>query len=307
MTMSTSAGLRLRQALMVAAERQQVLPFVGIYDLFSASLAADQFEALFLSGFGLAAGAFGLPDIGFIGWGDLTTTTSRLRALLPSHHLLVDIDDGFGDATVASHVVRALECCGASGVVLEDQARPRRCGHLDGKKLLSLPEYLSKLEAVLADRHSLVVVARTDACEPQEILRRVQAFEQAGCDAVLVDGIKDLRLIAQIRAAVACPVFCNVISGGQVPPCSRTHLADYGVNGLIYSTPCLFAAHGSIKEAVNALVDDGAPLERALEGPKSLRHCTGALEVNLRRSKSKNSGVCSSQFPRSRSAEIRRY
>ncbi|MEB3360951.1 MAG: hypothetical protein VKI42_02370, partial [Synechococcaceae cyanobacterium] len=98
---STSpAGERLRQALAMAAQRQRVLPFVGVYDLFSASLAADRFETLFLSGFGLAASAFGLPDIGFLGWGDLTTTTGRLRALLPAHHLLVDIDDGFGDETV---------------------------------------------------------------------------------------------------------------------------------------------------------------------------------------------------------------
>ena len=143
MMINQSPGLRLRQALELAADQQQILPFVGIYDLFSASLAADRFEALFLSGFGLAASALGLPDIGFIGWGDLTTTTSRLRALLPNHHLLVDIDDGFGDATVASHVARTLERSGASGVVLEDQARPRRCGHLDGKQLLPLPEYLN--------------------------------------------------------------------------------------------------------------------------------------------------------------------
>ena len=113
-------GLRLRQALELAVDQQQLLPFLGIYDLFSASLAAYRFEALFLSGFGLAASAYGLPDIGFIGWGDLTTTTSSLRALLPNHHLLVAIDDGFGDATVASHVARTLERSGASGVVLED-------------------------------------------------------------------------------------------------------------------------------------------------------------------------------------------
>ena len=82
MTMVLTPGLRLRQALKLAADQQQILPLMGIYDLFSASLAADRFEALFLSGFGLAASAYGLPDIGFIGWG-LLTTTSRLRATSP--------------------------------------------------------------------------------------------------------------------------------------------------------------------------------------------------------------------------------
>jgi 2-methylisocitrate lyase-like PEP mutase family enzyme len=279
----TTAGSKLGEVLKMAQAQERVVPFLGVYDLFSASLAADRFGALFLSGFGLAASAFGLPDVGFIGWGDLTTTTSRLRALLPDHHLLVDIDDGFGDATVASHVARTLERCGASGVVLEDQARPRRCGHLDGKTILPLPEYLVKLEAVLQHRSSMVVVARTDASDPAEILNRVRAFEQAGCDAVLADGIKDLALFAELRQAVRCPVFCNVIGGGKVPACSRADLARQGVQGLIYSTPCLFAAQEAIERALDALLDESADLKEALSSGRQLSHCNAILEANLKR------------------------
>lgn len=199
-------GSRLRAALRQAGEGLRVLPFIGIYDLFSASPAAEHFEALFLSGFGLAASAYGLPDIGFVGWGDLTTSTSRLRALLPDHHLLVDIDDGFGDPAVASHIARTLERCGASGVVLEDQARPRRCGHLDGKWLLPLQDYLSKLGAVLRERSSLLVVARTDASDPEEILERIQAFERA------LEGLKQEE--ADLADALAAPrelSHCNAV------------------------------------------------------------------------------------------------
>lgn len=282
MIQPSTPGSLLRAALQVAQQQQRVLPFIGIFDLFSASLAADRFEALFLSGFGLAASAYGLPDIGFLGWGDLTSTTSRLRALLPKHHLLIDIDDGFGDAAIASHVVRSLERCGASGVVLEDQARPRRCGHLNGKQLLSLPDYLSKLETTLQERSSLVIVARTDASEPEEILLRVQAFEKVGCDAVLADGIKDVELISALRNAVSCPVFCNVIGGGKVPAANRVDLATLGVQGLIYSTPCLFAAQGAIEQALHQLVADEAPLIDALAAPRDLSHCHALLEANLR-------------------------
>jgi len=279
----TTAGSKLGEVLKMAQAQERVVPFLGVYDLFSASLAADRFGALFLSGFGLAASAFGLPDVGFIGWGDLTTTTSRLRALLPDHHVLVDIDDGFGDATVASHVARTLERCGASGVVLEDQARPRRCGHLDGKTILPLPEYLVKLEAVLQHRSSMVVVARTDASDRAEILNRVRAFEQAGCDAVLADGIKDLALFAELRQAVRCPVFCNVIGGGKVPACSRADLARQGVQGLIYSTPCLFAAQEAIERALDGLLDESADLKEALSSGRQLSHCNAILEANLKR------------------------
>lgn len=276
-------GTRLGEALRTARAQQQIVPFVGVYDLFSASLAADRFGALFLSGFGLAASGFGLPDIGFIGWGDLTNTTSRLRALLPDHHVLVDIDDGFGDAAVASHVARSLERCGASGVVLEDQARPRRCGHLDGKNLLPLNEYLIKLKAVLHHRSSMTIVARTDASDPDEILTRVRAFEEAGCDAILADGIKDLALIATLRQTVSCPIFCNVIGGGKVPPCSRADLARQGVQGLIYSTPCLFAAQEAIERALNTLVDESTDLRDALSSGRPLSHCNAILEANLKR------------------------
>lgn len=278
-------GAQLRIALHTAQAEQRVLPFVGIYDLFSASLAANKFEALFLSGFGLAASAYGLPDIGFIGWGDLTSTTSRMRALLPEHHLLVDIDDGFGDPAIAGHVVRSLERCGASGVVLEDQARPRRCGHLSGKQLSSLADYLSKLRTVLEERSSLVVVARTDASEPEEILLRLQAYEQAGCDAVLADGIKDVALIAQLRNAVKCPVFCNVIGGGKVPEASRNDLAARGVQGLIYSTPCLFAAHAAIEQALQRLVDNDTAIEDSLAAGRDLSDCHKTLESSLDRAK----------------------
>ena len=271
MTMPGSPGQELRTALQRARDQQRTLPFVGIYDLFSASLAANRFEALFLSGFGVAASAYGLPDIGFIGWGDLTSTTSRLRALLPEHHLLVDMDDGFGDPAIAGHVV------------LEDQARPRRCGHLSGKQILPLPDYLQKLDAVLEERSSLVVVARTDAVAHEEILERVQAFDQRGCDAVLADGIKDVDLISQLRKTVSCPVFCNVIGGGKVPAASRADLAILGVEGLIYSTPCLFAAQGAIEQALEQISHNSARLEDALAAARDLSDCHALLQTNLQR------------------------
>ena len=104
--------------------------------MFSASIAARHFKGLFLSGFGFAASHYGLPDIGFIAWGDMVAYVQRVRTVLPRHHLLVDMDDGYGDADIACHVTRLLESVGASGVVIEDQRRPRRCGHFNGKQLL---------------------------------------------------------------------------------------------------------------------------------------------------------------------------
>ena len=157
-----SHGQRMRDAL----AKSDIVPFIGVYDVFSATVAGRQFDALFVSGFGFAASFYGLPDVGFITWSDIVAYVQRIRTVLPTHHLLVDIDDGYCDPEVACHVVSLLEASGASGVVLEDQKRPRRCGHFEGKQIMELDEYLAKLRQVLATRRDLFVVARTDSSDP---------------------------------------------------------------------------------------------------------------------------------------------
>lgn len=282
--MEITAGEALRTLLSPGCDPSasaRPIPFIGIYDLFSARLAARRFDALFVSGFGLAASTYGLPDVGFVTWSDLLTFVHRLRHAFPRQHLLVDLDDGFGDAAMAAHVAQAMERAGASGIVLEDQRRPRRCGHLGGKEVLPLEDYLQKLRAVLAARRHLFVVARTDASEPQEILRRVRAFEAAGCDAVLADGLDDLDLLAAIRGAVGCPVVANVIGGGRTPPCDRETLGRLGLDLLLYSTPCLFAAQLAIERQLLSLAEAHLPFADALAHGVPLSACQTLLEDSL--------------------------
>src|SRR5882757_4796631 len=155
-------------ALRDEVRRDNVTPLIGIFDMYSASLAAQNYGGMFVSGFGFAASYYGLPDIGFIAWPDMVSFVQRLRLAFPRQHLLVDIDDGYVDPEVACHVVEHLERIGASGVILEDQQRPRRCGHVAGKQILPIEQYLEKLNMVLQTRAELVVAARTDATEERE-------------------------------------------------------------------------------------------------------------------------------------------
>lgn len=229
-------------------------PLIGVYDMYSASIAADHYDGMFVSGFGFAASYYGLPDIGFIAWPDMVAFVQRLRGAFPAHHLLVDIDDGYVDPEVACHVVEGLERIGASGVILEDQKRPRRCGHADGKQVLPLDEYLAKLEKVLATRHDLVVVARTDATDEADILRRAKALAATDADVILVDGIRSVEWIRTVRESVGDkPLLFNQIAGGKSPRLSLGELSELGVDVAIYSTPCLFAAHEAMDSALAEL------------------------------------------------------
>jgi 2-methylisocitrate lyase-like PEP mutase family enzyme len=273
--MNAKPGKELRSAL-----RDGLLPIIGIYDVFSATLAARHYPALFVSGFGFAASHYGLPDTGFVAWSDILAFVQRLRLTVPAPHLLVDIDDGFGDTEVACHVASALEALGASGVVLEDQRRPRRCGHLDGKSILDLDEYLIKLRRVLAARTDLFVVARTDASTPDEIVRRLKAFAEAGADAVLADGLRELALLREVSRQIQCPLVFNQIAGGKSPSCTLAELGQLGVRLVIYSTPCLFAAQTAIDDALTALKEQGGRLP---PNPRvGVASCTELLKKNLR-------------------------
>lgn len=275
-TSSSSPGERMRAAVHAGA----ITPFIGVYDVFSAGLAGRHFDSLFLSGFGFAASYYGLPDIGFITWTDIVSYTQRIRTVLPGHHLLVDIDDGYTDPEVACHVVSVLEAAGASGVVLEDQKRPRRCGHFEGKQIMELEEYLAKLRQVLATRRELFVIARTDSSDPNEIEERVLAFVEAGADAVLVDGLKSLETVRQLSAKAGRPFCFNQIAGGKSPACTLTELREAGVKLVIYSTPCLFSAQAAIDDALVELKKADGSLRDSRIG---LKDCTAILSANLAR------------------------
>ncbi|MGW0870511.1 isocitrate lyase/PEP mutase family protein [Streptomyces sp. NPDC002740] len=260
-------------------------PLIGVYDMYSASIAAEHYDGMFVSGFGFAASHYGLPDIGFIAWPDMVAFVQRLRGAFPQQHLLVDIDDGYVDPEVACHVVEGLERIGASGVILEDQKRPRRCGHADGKQVLPLGEYLAKLEMVLATRRDLVVVARTDATDEHDILQRARTLAATDADVILVDGVRTVEWIRRIRDVVGDkPLLFNQIAGGKSPRLSLSELSDLGVNVAIYSTPCLFAAHAAMHSALVDLkrTDGRLPQVDAVSGI-GVRASTELLERNIAR------------------------
>ncbi|MGV9723474.1 isocitrate lyase/PEP mutase family protein [Nocardia beijingensis] len=276
--------MRYGTALREEIDRPGVTPLIGIFDMYSASIVAQYFDGMFVSGFGFAASYYGLPDIGFIAWPDMVGFVQRLRLAFPDRHLLVDIDDGYVDVETACHVVEQLEMLDASGVILEDQQRPRRCGHVAGKRILPLEQYLEKLNLVLQTRTDLVVVARTDATDEDEILRRAQALAATDADALLVDGVRSVEWIRKVGGVIgAKPLLFNQIAGGLSPRLSLTELDALGVDVAIYSTPCLFAAHAAMTEELMRLRADDGRLPEVGDSDVGLATSMALLEANLSR------------------------
>ncbi len=237
------AGIAFRERV----KSNGILQMVGIYDAFSALLASHYFDGIFCSGYSLAASTYGLPDIGFITWRDSVEFSRRIRHLLPNIHILTDVDDGFGDKVVAAHTVRCLERDGISAVMLEDQRRPRRCGHTEGKQLLSIKEYSDKLKHVRENTSEhIFIIARTDEQDPAEGIRRAVCYADAGADGIMIEAVGDLELVQRLREQVNCPIMVSQLNGGKSPNWTAQELEDAGASIVIYSTACLFAAQYAI-------------------------------------------------------------
>ena len=241
----------------------KIVPLIGVYDALSASLTSKYFNAVFCSGYGFSASTYGLPDEGFIAWQDMISYVENMRSISPDIHIVVDIDDGYGDDKIARTVTYRLENIGASAIVLEDQRRPKKCGHLPGKEILDRDEYIKRLTSVLNVRKDLYVIARTDAEDIQEGISRAQDYALAGADAIMVEGLDSKDSIKLVRENIPSDVSMtvNLIAGGKMDPISLDELSSLGVNLVIYSTPCLFAAHSAVDNAIRTLKENNGVLK----------------------------------------------
>jgi 2-methylisocitrate lyase-like PEP mutase family enzyme len=272
--------MHLGSALRLEIRRgRPISPFIGIFDAFSATIASKHSDNLFYSGFGFAASQYGLPDIGYIAWSDMVQAAWRIRQILPHHKLLVDIDDGYVDASVACHVSTQLERMGVAMIMLEDQKRPRRCGHYDGKILLPIEEYMEKLEMVLAQRTELCVLARTDA-SGEEIFSRIERISQTDVDVIMVDGVNSIETLREVRKITDKPLLFNQIAGGKSPRVTLSELRQAGASLTLYSTPCLFAAQAAIEESLSAIFSDDGMLPDS-QSAVGVVECSNLLKRNM--------------------------
>jgi len=218
----------------------------GVYDAIGAKIAEKVgFQAMFQTGYGTSATLFGMPDYGFIGATETLDNARRIcRAV--SVPVIVDSDTGYGNALSVWKLVRELESAGASGIFLEDQRWPKRCGHMQGKEVITQEEYTEKLGAAIDARQSkdFIIVARTDARATEGLdaaIERGLQNKKTGADAVFIEAPRSLEEMRTIGKAIKAPLVANMIEGGTTPIMSAETLHKLGFKIILYPLSVLFA------------------------------------------------------------------
>jgi 2-methylisocitrate lyase-like PEP mutase family enzyme len=259
----SSASRRLRSLLQ--SGRLLVLP--GAANALTARIVEETgFEAVYLTGAGVANSFLGAPDIGLVSLAELVSHVSAIREAVELP-LVVDADTGFGNAVNAWHAVRALERAGADAVQLEDQTFPKRCGHFAGKSVIGRGEMEQKIRAVVDARRNpdFVIIARTDAREVEGIeaaCERANSYREAGADVLFVEGPRSADEIERIASTVAGPKLLNLVEGGVTPHLPQEHLQKLGFSIVLYANLALLGAIHGMQDALRHLRDGAGPETR---------------------------------------------
>lgn len=246
--MSVHEARRRLREMLAGGDGPIVAP--GVFDGMSAHLVARLgFRAAYLTGAGVAASGFGLPDIGLVTQTEMAERARMAVRVLGDVPLIADADTGYGAELNVVRTVREYEAAGVAALHLEDQAFPKKCGHLPDKELIPPEAFIRKLNAALEARTDpdLVVIARTDARGPLGLdaaIERGRAYAAAGADMVFVEAPESTAEIERIAAEVPGPLLINLVAGGLTPLESARRLGELGFAVAIH--PSLPLGHAAL-------------------------------------------------------------
>ncbi len=261
----------------------------GVFDALTASIAAGAgFRALYLSGAAIAYTRLGRPDIGLVSMNEVVETIALVRDRVDTA-LIVDADNGYGNALNVQRTVRLFERAGASAIQIEDQTVPKRCGHLADKTVIPAAEMAGKVRAAVDARHSeaTLVIARTDAVAVEGLeaaLDRARLYAESGADVLFVEAPRSQGQLGAVTAALGGlrPLLANMVEGGDTPLASASELGEQGFSLVIFPGGIVRAlartaadyyaslhAHGTNDPFKDRMFDFGA-LNRLIGTPEML-------------------------------------
>lgn len=246
-------------------KREKFLQLPAAHDALTAKLIERAgFPAYQIGGFALVGTRYGQPDVDLQHFGEKSRAVHDIAQgnALP---VLVDCDEGYGDAKNVTRIVRTYEAMGVSAVFIEDQTTPKKCGHMAKKSVVPVEEMVSKVRAAVAARSEMFILARTDAIEPEGVpqaIDRAKAYLDAGADGAYVEGPRSVDELEEVGKALGdAPLATSILErGGVTPWLSPSDLRDLGYAMVLYPTTILFRI---VKAAQDALVSlkAGEPLD----------------------------------------------
>ena len=254
---TTPAGERFRALV----RRGPILPLPGAYNGLAALQAKRAgFEALYLSGAAMSA-SMGLPDLGIITVEDVCgfiRQVSRASAL----PVLVDGDTGYGEALNVMHMVRAFEEAGAAAVHIEDQVLPKKCGHLNDKRLVAAEEMAAKIAAAARARRHLYIIARTDAAASGGLdgaVARARRYLEAGADAIFPEALTSAQMFREFAQRIDAPLLANMTEFGRTPYFTADEFRAMGYRMVIWPVSALRIAAKAHEELYATIAREGGP------------------------------------------------
>lgn len=279
-------GIMLRDAI----ARENPLQVVGVINPLCARLAEQVgFQALYLSGGGVANAKLALPDLGMISLNDVLDEVRNITAAC-SLPLLVDLDTGFGNALTIRRAFRLVSRAGAAGAHIEDQQNFKRCGHREGKSIVSTQHMVARIKAALDGREhdSFVVMARTDALAIEGLekaIERALAYEAAGADAIFAEAFTSLEQYKRLCEALTIPVLANMTEFGKTPYFNVQEFGYAGVAMVLYPLSAFRAMNAAALRVYFTIRRDGTQesVLNMMQSRQDLYHCIryGAYEQEL--------------------------
>lgn len=239
----------------------------GCYDALTALLIAEAgFESAYLSGASIAYTRFGRPDIGLVSMSEVADVVGQIRERLELP-IIVDADNGYGNALNVYRTVRLFEARGASALQLEDQSMPKRCGHLTEKSLIGADEMVGKIKAAVDARRSeeTLIIARTDAIGVQgfdNALERAEHYVAAGADLLFIEAPNSQRELVEIgrRFSQRIPLVANMVEGGVTPILSASELQAAGFSLILFPGGTVRALINALQAYFASLKDNGTTM-----------------------------------------------
>lgn len=242
-------------------ERPGIIRAPGAYDAWSARLVeAAGFPAVYMTGYGASASVIGQPDIGLMTMTEMATHARNIAAAVDIP-LIADGDNGYGGVLNVIRTVQEYERAGIAAIQLEDQVFPKRCGHMEGKKLIPRGEMAAKIKAAVYARRSqdFVIIARTDARAVNgfgDALDRARAYDAAGADVIFVEAPQSVKEMKEVASVINKPLFANMVEAGKTPFLSAGELEKMGYKIVIYPVSALYTATKAMLTLLRRLKED---------------------------------------------------